>query len=260
MFTSETLVLRRPLHPAYQDMPRWRRTASEVSIGGVRPGPDGSEPVKNTVSQWPDADDMLMKQDKLVPQANSSPGGSIMCDFLGLLSVDPEQKIKIVVASIVLLTSATVNTAGQAPLRPTMTANMTTFPSSISIPFGINAVASKDNTSSLLLVSLIAEERRVAQVDDENLEAANDATTDATTLALISKFSELPRVMFSDDGILTLQWQRGEFGAALIFAGDGMVSIALKRPGQFYAENGMDVAISEELPGEFYAVLATMSS
>jgi hypothetical protein len=216
--------------------------------------------VQNTISERPDAEDFLTEQDKLMPQANTSPSAGFTGEFLGQLCIAHEQKMKIVVASIALLTSATVIPAGNVPLGPTMTASMTTFPSSISIPRGTNAVASKDNTSSLLLASLIAEERKIAEVDDENMEAANDAARDATTLALSSTFADVPRVMFSDDGILTLQWQRGEFGAALIFAGDGMVSIALKRPGQFYAENGMDVAISDELPGEFYAVLATMSS
>jgi len=57
-----------------------------------------------------------------------------------------------------------------------------------------------------------------------------------------------------------LQWQRGEFGVALIFAGDGEASIAFRRPGQFYAENGIEVAISQELPSKFSEALATILS
>jgi hypothetical protein len=48
-----------------------------------------------------------------------------------------------------------------------------------------------------------------------------------------------PHISLSDDGILALQWQRGEYGVALLFAGDGVASISFRRPGQFYAENGI---------------------
>jgi hypothetical protein len=64
--------------------------------------------------------------------------------------------------------------------------------------------------------------------------------------------------MFSEDGILALQWQRGEYGVALMFAGDGVASIAIRKPGQFYAENGIDVGIDDELPVQFAEILAKM--
>jgi hypothetical protein len=37
----------------------------------------------------------------------------------------------------------------------------------------------------------------------------------------------------------------------LLFAGDGVASIAFRRPGHLYAENGMDADISDKLPIEF---------
>jgi hypothetical protein len=61
--------------------------------------------------------------------------------------------------------------------------------------------------------------------------------------------------MFADDGILTLQWQRGQYGVALIFAGDGEVSIAFRKPGQLYAQNGLDIKITAGLPASFYEAL-----
>ncbi len=71
-----------------------------------------------------------------------------------------------------------------------------------------------------------------------------------------AKLNGQPLVMFADDGILTLQWQRGDHGLALIFAGDGEVSIAFKKPRQLYAQNGIEVKITEELPASFHYAMA----
>jgi len=117
-----------------------------------------------------------------------------------------------------------------------------------------------DQTAASLLAHRIKLERSVVQIDEENRATANAAMADALALIRRAEIGGSPRVMFSDDGILTLQWQRGEFGVALIFAGDGEASIAFRRPGQFYAENGIEVAISQELPSKFSEALATILS
>jgi hypothetical protein len=103
-------------------------------------------------------------------------------------------------------------------------------------------------------------ERASAEIDEENLGIANAAMADALVLIRRGKIDGAPRIMFSEDGILTLQWQRGEFGVALVFGGDGEASIAFRRPGQLYAENGIDVEISRQLPSKFYEVLRAVSS
>jgi len=66
--------------------------------------------------------------------------------------------------------------------------------------------------------------------------------------------------MFSDDGILTLQWHRGDYGVALLFAGDGIASIAFSTPRQFYAENGIEMLVSEDFPIQFTAQLTQIVS
>ena len=75
------------------------------------------------------------------------------------------------------------------------------------------------------------------------------------TVVTSARLDYEPRVMISDDGILTLQWQHNELGVALLFAGDGTVSIAFRSPGRFYAEGGIEVSVDEPLPAEFHEAL-----
>jgi hypothetical protein len=56
------------------------------------------------------------------------------------------------------------------------------------------------------------------------------------------------------------QWERGQNGVALIFAGDGVASIAFTRPGLRYAENGIDISVTDGLPDTFTAALAAVIS
>jgi len=110
------------------------------------------------------------------------------------------------------------------------------------------------------LADLIIAKRSSAEVDESGVIVANAAVDDAVKVVQRRDLGGAPRVMFSEDGVLALQWQRDEYGVALIFAGDGMVSIAFRRPGQLYAENGIEVSVSEDLPPEFRDVLAKIEN
>lgn len=109
------------------------------------------------------------------------------------------------------------------------------------------------------LASIINAERSRCCVDVENVGVADAAQRDAVELVQRWNLRGKPHVMFSDDGILTLQWEHGEYGVALIFAGDGLASIAFRRPGQLYAENGIEVAISDSVPKQFTDALAAVN-
>jgi hypothetical protein len=119
-----------------------------------------------------------------------------------------------------------------------------------------NETAGRMVSAQSKLVDSIIRERSLAEIDAENIALANAATSDALTLIQNSRLNVLPRVMFSEDGVLALQWQRGEYGVALIFAGNGVASVSFHRPGQFYAENGIEVGISEGLPNQVVHALA----
>ena len=125
-------------------------------------------------------------------------------------------------------------------------------PVPIASPFAFDQQQSSDSK----LAGRIDAAQAAADVDITSLDAANSAASDAKTLLGRSTLDGEPLVMFSDDGILTLQWQRGHYGVALIFAGDGEASIAFSKPGQLYAQNGIDIKITDDLPASFHEALA----
>jgi hypothetical protein len=127
-----------------------------------------------------------------------------------------------------------------------------------SIASTTNEVADQVTSSHSRLIDSIIIERSVADIDAENVTVANAATSDAVAFIQDKKLSVMPHIMFSEDGILALQWQHGPYGVALVFAGNGVASISFRRPGQFYAENGIDVRISDSLPREFSDALANV--
>jgi len=88
-------------------------------------------------------------------------------------------------------------------------------------------------------------------VDHEFLEKARAAKVQAVTLVRRNRLTGSPRVMMSDDGVLTLQWRNGvNDGAALIFPGDGTVSFAVKNAHQMYIYSGLDDVPQDDLEQE----------
>jgi hypothetical protein len=119
--------------------------------------------------------------------------------------------------------------------------------------------ASKPSPESKIIDRLIAE-RAAAEVAPENTALADAATGDAVVLIEHAKLNVAPRVMFSDDGVLSLQWQRGDCGVLLVLCGDGMASIGFRRPGQYYAENGIEIAVTDDLPPQFTEAFAAVTT
>jgi hypothetical protein len=112
------------------------------------------------------------------------------------------------------------------------------------------------STISNPLVEAIRSMRSTARIDSSGLETADAAMNDAIQLVSRQHLRGTPRIMFARDGILTIQWQRENYGVALVFAGDSEASIAFRRPGQLYAENGLEVSVQSELPAVFAARMA----
>lgn len=123
----------------------------------------------------------------------------------------------------------------------------------LAAPFAIAAPPSRPDTE---LAERIEAARATTAFDEDSVDVAAAAASDASQFVMTHELGGEPFVSFSDDGILALQWRTDECGVALIFAGDGEVSLAFKRPGQFYAENGIDISINDELPPEFTETLA----
>lgn len=104
----------------------------------------------------------------------------------------------------------------------------------------------------------IVEEKSAGSVELESQAQADAAVDDALSFVQERDLDGEPKVMLSEDGILTLQWQKDNFGLALLFAGDGVVSISFRRPGQRYAENGVDISVEDDLPQSFNDMLQTI--
>jgi len=153
-----------------------------------------------------------------------------------------------------------------SPMRRTLELMKLRRPRIQAIPFaifGINLPTAQvlwPEAPATDLSDLIRAERNAARIDPNFISAADAAVGDALFLVQNVSIRGTPAISLSDEGILGLQWQKDDYGAALLFAGDGVVSIALKKPSQFYAENGIDVPISSTLPAEFTSVLAKITS
>jgi hypothetical protein len=102
----------------------------------------------------------------------------------------------------------------------------------------------------------ILEQRAITAIDPQCNSIADAAVQDALNTVRRNGPAGTPLVMFSEDGILSLQWDHEEYGVGLIFAGDGLASIVFRRPGQFYAENGIEVPAAGNLPQSFKDALA----
>lgn len=155
-----------------------------------------------------------------------------------------------------------------------LTAAARTLSESIATPFSESAKPTLANTASVLQVIGASPANRVAEptlarlirialltaeIDVEERASAAAAAEDAVVMVKRNGLSGA-RVMFSEDGILTLQWQHADRGAALVFAGDQMASIAFRHPGQLYAENGIEVGITDPLPKVFAEALSLVAS
>lgn len=82
-----------------------------------------------------------------------------------------------------------------------------------------------------------------------------EAMSDAASLIRRNDLSGNPQIVISDDGILTIEWHRGDHGVVLLFAGDESVAISFRSPGIGYAENEMRVSVHNTLPSAFSEAL-----
>jgi hypothetical protein len=110
------------------------------------------------------------------------------------------------------------------------------------------------------IVDLVIARRSAAEVEPENAGVADAAASDAVKLIERAKLNVVPKVTFSDDGLLSLQWQRGDRGVVLVLCGDGTVSIGFRRPGQYYAENGIELLVTDDLPPNYMEDLAAITT
>jgi hypothetical protein len=113
-----------------------------------------------------------------------------------------------------------------------------------------------DSSDFLVTIETIQSAIDPQVIEAEYIENAKAAARQAIDFVRQKKIAGKPRVMMSDDGVLTLQWRGQALGAALIFAGDNTVSVALKNAQQIYSDSLLDdVPLDDALPAEFVSAL-----
>jgi hypothetical protein len=110
-----------------------------------------------------------------------------------------------------------------------------------------------------LLMEAIQAERQSSFIDEDCIDAANAAAAQAKAVVQRENLGGHPRVMFSDDGILVLQWQKEAYGVALIFAGDGTVSVSRRGPGRLYSDNDLEMSVNESIPPDIRSAIARLA-
>jgi hypothetical protein len=119
-----------------------------------------------------------------------------------------------------------------------------------------NIVSDVDND----LVGKIMIERGSLRVERGHEKIADLSADDALQMVRHLRLTGNPRVMQSSDCIMTLEWYGEKEGVALIFAGDGMASISIRRSEGLYEDYGREVGVKESLPSEVVDVLARLSA
>jgi hypothetical protein len=113
---------------------------------------------------------------------------------------------------------------------------------------------------SLQLERAIIREQASSIVEEDSRAFAEAAVRDALTTVRRLDLRGATNVMISEDGILSLQWQLGEIGAAIVFTGDGKVSISVASPGTFYSHNAQQLSVAEPFPAGFVSRLKNLNA
>ena len=110
------------------------------------------------------------------------------------------------------------------------------------------------------LIGRIMIERGSVEIELGYDQVADLSTNDALEMVRHLRLTGRPRVMQSSDGLMTLEWYGEKEGAALIFGGDGMASISIRRSEGLYEDYGREVGVRESLPSEVVDMLARLSA
>ena len=104
---------------------------------------------------------------------------------------------------------------------------------------------------SIRLERALVEERKNADIDLDSRVHADSALQDALDVNRRYNLSGVDNMFFSDDGVLTLQWDKGAHGAALVFTGEKKVSASTAGPNKLYSQGIVRLRSADPLPADF---------
>jgi hypothetical protein len=97
--------------------------------------------------------------------------------------------------------------------------------------------------------------RKKAILEGEAAEVAGRAVRESCAFVSREIPNETPVTMIFDDGVVVLQWRKGDAGALLIFPGDGTATLSVKSPGGQYAPDEKEFSVSDSLPGSVRLII-----
>ena len=124
--------------------------------------------------------------------------------------------------------------------------------------FEAEKAISSELTESTAIMEKIIQKRLAVILLPDAVEVADAVIRDAKVLLSKNTIYDIPLIFFDEDGILVLQWQKGKTGVALVFAGDGTVSIGFAGPNQFYSSSNLEVTVDRSLPLPFTDALKSV--
>jgi hypothetical protein len=97
-------------------------------------------------------------------------------------------------------------------------------------------------------------------LDANATRAAQEAIQEAIGIVSGVDFTTLPWIGVSDEGVVTLQWQLGEEGVALFFAGGGTFALSTKSgPADHYTTDYGERRVVEGLPAAIRSKIVRLS-
>lgn len=104
---------------------------------------------------------------------------------------------------------------------------------------------------SLKLEKRVQIEREHALIEEESLGFADVAVKEALAAIRKHNLGGAENIAFAEDGILSIQWRKIGIGAAIVFTGDGKVSVSIATPNKLYSQRPMRINVTEALPNDF---------
>jgi hypothetical protein len=109
---------------------------------------------------------------------------------------------------------------------------------------------------SIKLEKRVQLEREQTIIETDSLAFADTAVREALGAIRRHNLSGAENIAISEDGILSMQWRKIAAGAAMVFTGDGKISVSIATPSKLYSQRPSRINASDPLPRDFLIAIA----
>ncbi len=111
---------------------------------------------------------------------------------------------------------------------------------------------------SLKFERLVAKALNGVDIEEPYVLFAAEAISDALKMTRRYDLRDAQNIFMTEDGVLTLQWRKGDRGAAMIFTGEGKVAISTASTEKSYSQSPTSINVSDALPIAFISTLQSL--